>query len=95
MSPKTKRTIRTILQAVVGLAAGLPLILAVSGIPATAGGVAIVLAVAGGVTRVMALPTVEGWLDAIGLGFVTPPAAPPVGTTGTPNETTTTPPAAS
>lgn len=81
MSAKTVRTIRTILQTAFGVAAGLPLILAASGIPATAAGIAVVLAVAGGFTRVMALPVVENLLDRFGLGFVTPPETPPVGTT--------------
>lgn len=76
MSPQTKRIFRTVLQAIVGLAAGLPLIIATSGIPATAGGIALVLAVAGGLTRVMALPVVEGVLDKLGIGFVTAPADP-------------------
>lgn len=92
MSAQTKRTIRTILQTVFALAAGLPLILAASGIPATAGGVAIALAVAGGATRVMALPVVEQLLAKIGLGFVTPQPGP---VTPTDPATTNTPPVAS
>lgn len=75
MSPKTKRTIRTVIQTAVALAAGLPLIIAASGVSATAGGVVIALAVAGAVTRVMALPVVEGLLARVGLGFPTPPYA--------------------
>lgn len=92
MSAPVKRTIRTVLQVIVALAAGLPLIVAASGVPAAAGGVAVVLAVAGGITRVMALPTVEGLLDKVGLGFVTAPAVSEL--TGTPVSTDSTPPAA-
>ncbi|WP_455712484.1 hypothetical protein [Streptomyces goshikiensis] len=46
-------------QTLLGLAAGLPLIVDASGIPQSAAGVAVALAVAGAVTRVMALPVVQ------------------------------------
>ncbi|WP_439676011.1 hypothetical protein [Embleya sp. MST-111070] len=59
MTDSTRRTIRTVVQAVLGLAAGLPLIITASGIPETAAGVGVILAVAAGVTRVMALPVVQ------------------------------------
>ncbi|MGW2485175.1 hypothetical protein ACWCWQ_35700 [Streptomyces sp. NPDC001571] len=66
MTDATCRTVRTIVQTILGIAAGLPLIIDASGIPQSAAGVALVLAVAGGLTRVMALPVVEnllpGWL---------------------------------
>ncbi|MCY0922165.1 MULTISPECIES: hypothetical protein [unclassified Streptomyces] len=67
MSQKTafdanQRTIRTVFQAFLGLAAGLPLIIDASGIPQTTAGVAVALAVAGAVTRVMALPVVHSLL---------------------------------
>ncbi|QNJ57082.1 holin [Gordonia phage Rabbitrun] len=59
MSDETRRTVRTVFQAAVAVAAALPLIVVASGIPATAAGVGVALAVAGGVTRVMALPVVD------------------------------------
>ncbi|MEU7602223.1 hypothetical protein [Streptomyces sp. NPDC041003] len=62
MTDATRRTVRTVVQTVLALAAGLPLIIDASGIPQTAAGVGLALAVAGGVTRVMALPVVEALL---------------------------------
>ncbi|MGA5268037.1 hypothetical protein [Streptomyces lydicamycinicus] len=64
MTDATRRTIRTVVQTVLGLAAGLPLIIDAAGIPQTAAGVGVALAVAGGLTRVMALPVVENLLPA-------------------------------
>ncbi|HEY1179596.1 MAG TPA: hypothetical protein VGF17_25865 [Phytomonospora sp.] len=68
MTDATRRTVRTVVQTVLGIAAGLPLIIDAAGIPQSAAGVAVALAVAGGLTRVMALPVVEnllpGWLRA-------------------------------
>lgn len=62
---------RTVFQLVIGLAAGAPVIYAAAtnGDPATAtGGVGLALVVAGGITRVMALPFVNellpSWLAA-------------------------------
>ncbi|MER7514469.1 hypothetical protein ABTX82_40065 [Streptomyces lavendulae] len=57
-----QRTVRTIFQTFLGVAAGLPLIIHASGIPETATGVVVVLAVAGAITRVMALPVVHNLL---------------------------------
>ncbi|WP_371677903.1 hypothetical protein [Streptomyces sp. NBC_01276] len=62
MTDATRRTVRTVVQTVLALAAGLPLIIDAAGIPQTAAGVGLALAVAGGVTRVMALPVVEALL---------------------------------
>ncbi|MEV0440951.1 hypothetical protein AB0I84_05555 [Streptomyces spectabilis] len=62
MTAPARRTLRTVVQTVLGLAAGLPLIIDAAGIPQTAAGVGIALAVAGGLTRVMALPVVESLL---------------------------------
>ncbi|MEU6822790.1 hypothetical protein ABZ921_19360 [Streptomyces atriruber] len=62
MTDATRRTVRTLVQTVLGFAAGLPLIIDAAGIPQTAAGVGVALAVAGGLTRVMALPVVEGLL---------------------------------
>ncbi|MFH9870384.1 hypothetical protein ACH4NT_30460 [Streptomyces lydicus] len=66
MTDASRRTLRTIVQTVLALAAGLPLIIDAAGVPQTAAGVGLALAVAGGVTRVMALPVIEnllpGWL---------------------------------
>ncbi|MEV0413965.1 hypothetical protein AB0I68_24930 [Streptomyces sp. NPDC050448] len=64
MTDATRRTVRTLVQTVLALAAGLPLIIDAAGIPQTAAGVGLALAVAGGVTRVMALPVVEALLPA-------------------------------
>lgn len=57
-----QRTVRTVFQTLLGLAAGLPLIIDASGIAQTTAGVAVALAVAGAVTRVMALPGVHSLL---------------------------------
>ncbi|MCY0929490.1 hypothetical protein OTB20_25470 [Streptomyces sp. H27-H1] len=57
-----QRTVRTVFQTLLGLAAGLPLIIDASGIPQTTAGVAVALAVAGAVTRVMALSVVHNLL---------------------------------
>lgn len=57
-----QRTIRTVFQAFLGLAAGLPLIIDASRDPADDGGFRVALAVAGAVTRVMALPVVHNLL---------------------------------
>ncbi|MEU9972358.1 hypothetical protein [Streptomyces sp. NPDC051014] len=62
MKDSTKRTARTVLQAAVGVAVALPGIVDASGIPASLPWVAGALAVAGGLARVMALPTVQGLL---------------------------------
>ncbi|MEV4438983.1 hypothetical protein AB0K09_08190 [Streptomyces sp. NPDC049577] len=62
MSDPTRRTIRTILQTAVALAAVLPAVVEASGIPAALPWVAAALAIAGALTRVMALPGVQGLL---------------------------------
>ncbi|WP_406321061.1 hypothetical protein [Streptomyces sp. NBC_00519] len=59
MSDAARRTARTIVQTLLGLAAAFPLILNASGIPRTAAGVGVALAVAAGLTRVMALDAVQ------------------------------------
>ncbi|MET9621074.1 MULTISPECIES: hypothetical protein [unclassified Streptomyces] len=59
MSDAAKRTARTVLQSAVGIAVVLPAIVDASGIPETLPWVAGALAVAGALTRVMALPTVQ------------------------------------
>jgi hypothetical protein len=61
-----KRTVRTVFAALVGLAAMAPLIYSAAAHqdPAQATGLlAAVLAIAGGITRVMTLPVVEVWLQ--------------------------------
>ncbi|MBD0743815.1 hypothetical protein [Streptomyces sp. CBMA152] len=66
-SQSTRRTIRTLFQTALSLAAALPLIIDASGIPQTTAGVAVALAIADGLTLIMALPVVEnllpGWLS--------------------------------
>lgn len=58
-SDSTRRTLRTIVQDGLSLAAAAPLIVAASGVPETTAGVAVGLAVAAGITRVMALDSVD------------------------------------
>jgi len=58
----TKRTARTMLQTTAGVAVALPGIVDASGIPASLPWVAGALAVAGGLARVMALPSVQALL---------------------------------
>ncbi|MCX5206734.1 hypothetical protein OG897_35685 [Streptomyces sp. NBC_00237] len=59
MSDANQRTLRTGLQTLLGVAAALPLIIDASGIPQSTAGVAVAVAVAAGITRVMALPVVH------------------------------------
>lgn len=70
MSPATKRAVRTVLQGVVMFAVALPAVISASGIPESLPWVVGALAVAGGLARVMALPSVEQLLDRVGLGLV-------------------------
>ena len=62
MSDGVRRTVRTVFQNVLGLAAGLPLIVDAAGFTEAVPGVAVSLTVAGIVTRVMALPVVDSLL---------------------------------
>ncbi|MGW0466841.1 hypothetical protein ACWDX6_16430 [Streptomyces sp. NPDC003027] len=64
MSDAARRTARTVLQSAVGIAVVLPAIVDAAGIPATLPWVAAALAVAGGLTRVMAVPGVQNLLPA-------------------------------
>ena len=64
MKESTKRTVRTVLQTAIGVSVALPGIVDASGVPASLPWVAGALAVAGGVARVMALPTVQSLLPA-------------------------------
>lgn len=68
MSDAARRTARSVLQFVLGLAAALPLIVDASGVPDTLPGLGLGLGVAAGLTRVMALPAVDrllpSWLRA-------------------------------
>ncbi|MFB8361948.1 hypothetical protein [Streptomyces sp. NPDC055929] len=79
VSDANQRTIRTVFQTFLGIAAGLPLIIDAAGISESVAGVAVALAVAGAVTRVMALPVVHNllpdWLYRSGPapGDATPP----------------------
>ncbi|MGW0822505.1 hypothetical protein [Streptomyces sp. NPDC002845] len=59
MSDTNRRTVRTVVQTLLGLAAALPLIVEAAGIPRTFAGVGVTLAVAAGLTRVMALDAVQ------------------------------------
>ncbi|GAA3374266.1 hypothetical protein GCM10020367_37480 [Streptomyces sannanensis] len=62
MSEAAKRTARTVLQSAVGIAVVLPAITDAAGLPATLPWVAGALAVAGALTRVMAIPAVQNLL---------------------------------
>jgi hypothetical protein len=64
MSEAAKRAARTILQTAVGIAVVLPAVVEASGVPAMIPWAAGVLAVAGGLARVMALPAVQALLPA-------------------------------
>lgn len=57
-----RATFRTIVQGLVALAAILPLIFATAGVPPV-GIAAILVGVAGAITRVMAIPAVENFLE--------------------------------
>ncbi|MFJ6074639.1 hypothetical protein ACIQFU_28065 [Streptomyces sp. NPDC093065] len=70
MTDANKRTARTVLQGIVGFAVALPAIVDASGVPESLPWVAAGLAAAGGLARVMALPSVEALLDRLGLGLV-------------------------
>ncbi|MEU8519786.1 hypothetical protein [Streptomyces sp. NPDC048577] len=59
MSDAAQRTARTVLQSAVGIAVVLPAVVDASGIPASLPWVAGALAVAGALTRIMALPGVQ------------------------------------
>lgn len=68
MTDAHRRTLRTAVAVVVALAAGLPLLVHTAGLPDALPGLGVILAVATGVTRVMALPQVNRrlaeWLKA-------------------------------
>ncbi|MFJ2575955.1 hypothetical protein [Kitasatospora aureofaciens] len=76
MTDSTRRTIRTVVQTTLALLAGLPLIIHAAGIPEALPGVAVALAVAGGITRVMALPVVDQVLPTWLRMAAAPPPAP-------------------
>ncbi len=57
-----RASLRTVFQGAVALAALIPVIFTTAGIPVV-GWAAIVITVAGGITRVMALPGVENFLE--------------------------------
>ncbi|WP_149180816.1 hypothetical protein [Streptomyces sp. TRM49041] len=59
MSEAAKRTARTVLQTAVGIAVALPALIDAAGLPASLPWVAAALAVAGALTRVMAVPAVQ------------------------------------
>jgi hypothetical protein len=64
MTDSQRRTIRTVFQTGITLAAAVPAIVQASGLAETSGAVALALAVAGAVTRIMALPAVDALLPA-------------------------------
>ncbi|MCQ0024196.1 hypothetical protein M4914_15360 [Streptomyces somaliensis DSM 40738] len=64
MSDATRRTARTVLQTAIGIAVVLPAIVDAAGVPTALPWVAGALAVAGALTRVMALDAVQRLLPA-------------------------------
>ncbi|MDX5564119.1 hypothetical protein PYK79_13285 [Streptomyces sp. ID05-04B] len=62
MKDTSKRSIRTVVQTALGIAVLLPAVVDASGIPGTLPWAAAALAVAAGVTRVMAVPGVQALL---------------------------------
>ena len=58
-----RATVRTVFAAVISLAAITPFIVNALGVTTTGGVWATVLAVAGAITRVMALPGVNAWIE--------------------------------
>ncbi|MFF7234391.1 hypothetical protein [Streptomyces sioyaensis] len=64
MKDATRRTVRTVVQTIVGLAAALPVLLPTLGVPETAAGYGLALAVAAAITRVMASPAAQRYLPA-------------------------------
>ncbi|MFI9204049.1 hypothetical protein [Streptomyces sp. NPDC053048] len=79
MTDATRRTIRTTVQTAITLAALLPVIVDAAGIPATLPWAAGALAIAAGLTRVMAVPEVQALLPR---WLRTAPTAPPASTEG-------------
>nr|WSW67405.1 hypothetical protein OG461_14965 [Streptomyces sp. NBC_00995] len=79
MSDATRRTLRTLVQTALAVAVLLPALVDASGIPATLPRVAGALAVAGALTRVMAVPGVQAlfppWLRTAPRGDETTGAA--------------------
>lgn len=65
LNDEKRRTIRTVFQSAVSLLAAAPLLVDASGIPETTAGVGVLLAVAAGVTRVMALPQVNDFIERV------------------------------
>jgi hypothetical protein len=80
MTDALRRTLRTGLQVLVGLAAALPLLVHTTGLPSTLPGLGTALAVAAAVTRLMASPLVDqllpGWLKAAPAKASLPPIGP-------------------
>jgi hypothetical protein len=80
MTDALRRTLRTGLQVVLGLAAGLPELVHTADLPSTLPGLGIALAVAAAVTRLMASPVVDsllpGWLKAAPAKASLPPIGP-------------------
>lgn len=86
MSDSLRRTIRTLLQTVLGLAAALPVLVHTTGLPSALPGLGVALAVAAAITRIMALPAVDALLPAwLKMAPPAPPAPPaPAAPTTTP-----------
>lgn len=62
LSDATRRTVRTVFQSALALAAGLPLLVHTAGLPDTLPGLGTILGAAAAITRLMALPAVDRWL---------------------------------
>lgn len=70
---------RTVLQLIVGGAAGLPIIISASGVPQTAAGIGTALAISAVITRLMAMPAVDAALQVWAPWLATEPGAAPPG----------------
>lgn len=67
MKDSTRRTLRTLVQVMVGLAVAAPILVDQLGLDDTARWVAVVLLVSGAVTRVMQVPEVDAMLGRLGV----------------------------
>ncbi|MGW4695142.1 hypothetical protein ACWEO1_22500 [Kitasatospora cineracea] len=62
MKDSTRRWVRTVFAVTAGAAASMPLLVHTAGLPDTLPGLGTLLAVSSAVTRLLALPVVDGWL---------------------------------
>lgn len=63
VTPEAKRTIRTAVQALIGVVPLFPVLVPALGLSESAGLGAALVAVSAGVARLMAVPQVDAWVD--------------------------------